>query len=165
MRKDVTRYWIAVASAAHVRRSLAEGIMQVCHGKAAPLRRVKPGDRIAYYSPTISFCGKERLQAFTAIGTVRDGEPYPFDRGGGFSPLQRDVDWEKAGEAPIKPLLNTLELTAGKRNWGYSFRYGLLGISARDSSVIAEAMGVRDPVSASEDQGGQNKRDRGDDQD
>ena len=29
--------------------------MQVCHGKAAPLQRIQPGDRVVYYSPTVSF--------------------------------------------------------------------------------------------------------------
>lgn len=32
--------WIAVASAEHVRSGRAQGFMQVCHGKAAPLRRL-----------------------------------------------------------------------------------------------------------------------------
>lgn len=31
--------WIAVASAEHVRSGRSQGFMQVCHGKAAPLRR------------------------------------------------------------------------------------------------------------------------------
>ena len=46
--------WIAVACAEHARRGCAEpqrGFMQVCHGKCAPLRRVKPGDSVAYYAP------------------------------------------------------------------------------------------------------------------
>ena len=42
-------YWIGVASADHVARGRADGFMQVCHGKAAPLRRIKPGDGVVYY--------------------------------------------------------------------------------------------------------------------
>jgi hypothetical protein len=38
------KHWLAVASAEHVRRGQAEGFMQVCHGKAAPLKRIQPGD-------------------------------------------------------------------------------------------------------------------------
>jgi hypothetical protein len=30
----------------------AKGFMQVSHGKAAPLRRIHPGDWVVYYSPT-----------------------------------------------------------------------------------------------------------------
>jgi hypothetical protein len=36
---DQARNWIAVASAEHAQRGRSEGFMQVCHGKAAPLRR------------------------------------------------------------------------------------------------------------------------------
>ncbi len=67
--------WIAVASADHVGRGRNEGFMQVNHGKAAPLKRIAPGSRVAYYSPTITHGGKVRLQAFTAIGVVKPGEP------------------------------------------------------------------------------------------
>jgi hypothetical protein len=133
-------HWIAVASAEHVRRGRAEGFMQVCHGKAAPLRQIKPGDRVVYYSPTVTFGAKDRLQAFTAIGTVRDGMPYEAEMGGGFHPFRRDVAWSDAEDAAIHPLLAALAFTAGKPNWGYKFRFGLFAISAQDFRVIAEAM-------------------------
>jgi len=135
-------YWIAVASAEHVRRGRAAGFMQVNHGKAAPLRRVKPGDGIIYYSPTTIMGEKDGLQAFTAIGTVREGEPYQGDMGGGFTPFRRDVEWTAAKETPIKPLLDRLEFTAGKLNWGYQLRFGLFSVSAVDFALIAEAMGA-----------------------
>jgi hypothetical protein len=135
-------YWIAVASAEHVRRGREGGFMQVNHGKAAPLRRIKPGDGIVYYSPTTILGQKDGLQAFTSIGTVREGEPYQGDMGGGFTPFRRDVEWAKAREAQIKPLLDRLEFTAGKSNWGYQLRFGLFAISEHDFSLIAEVMGV-----------------------
>jgi hypothetical protein len=50
--------WLAVASAEHVRRGRREGFMQVSQGKAAPLKRIKPGDRVVYYSPTAELGGK-----------------------------------------------------------------------------------------------------------
>ena len=133
--------WIAVASAEHVRRGRAQGFMQVCHGRGAPLRRIGPGDRVAFYSPTVTFRGKDRLQAFTALGIVKDGEPYRFDMGGGFCPFRRDVTWLDAREAPIQPLLGALEFTAA-RNWGYQLRRGLVPVSAHDMDAIAAAMGV-----------------------
>lgn len=137
----MSAHWIVVASAQHVRRGREGGFMQVNHGKSAPLRRIKPRDGIAYYSPTTILGEKDGLQSFTAIGTVREGEPYQGDMGGGFMPFRRDVDWARADEAPIKPLLDRLELTAGRSNWGYQLRFGLLPISAHDFSLIAEAMG------------------------
>jgi hypothetical protein len=134
--------WIAVASAEHVRLGRGIGFMQVCHGKASPLRRMRPGDRVAYYSPTVTFKGRDALQAFTAIGTVEEDEPYQLDMGGGFVPFRRNVAWLPAQEVPIRPLLARLEFAAGKPNWGYQLRFGLFAISAHDMAVIAEAMGV-----------------------
>ncbi|MBP2227651.1 hypothetical protein J2847_000933 [Azospirillum agricola] len=134
------RNWIAVASAEHVRLGRAAGFMQVCHGKAAPLRRLGPGDRVAYYSPSEVYRGKDKLQIFTAIGLVREGTPYQFDMGGGFVPFRRDVDWLKAREAPIRPLLDRLDFTGGTRNWGYQLRFGLFEVSDHDMRCIARTM-------------------------
>lgn len=144
----MSAYWIAVASAEHVRRGRAAGFMQVNHGKAAPLRRVKPGDGIVYYSPNTVLGEKDGLQAFTAIGTVREGEPYQGDMGAGFTPFRRDVAWAKAEEAPIKPLLDRLHFTVAKSNWGYQLRFGLFEIGDHDFRVIAEAMGAKMAVPA-----------------
>jgi hypothetical protein len=47
----MSRNWLAVASAEHVEIGRSAGFMQVCHGKASPLRRVQPGDRVVDYSP------------------------------------------------------------------------------------------------------------------
>jgi hypothetical protein len=132
--------WIAVASAEHVRRGLEGGFMQVCHGKAGPLRRIRPGDGVVYYSPSEVFGGNDGLRSFTAIGTVREAEPYEFDMGRGFRPFRRDVDWAHAEEVPIRPLLGCLEFTAGKPNWGYQLRFGVIAIGAHDFGVITDAM-------------------------
>ena len=134
--------WIAVASAEHVRLGRGQGFMQVSHGKAAPLKRIKPGDRVIYYSPTVVYGEKDGLQSFTAIGTVKEGDPYQVDMGKGFTQYRRDVTWAKAKEAPIQPLLEKLEFTAGKTNWGYKLRFGLFPISAGDFRLIAKAMGA-----------------------
>jgi hypothetical protein len=135
-----SKYWIAVASAEHARRGRSEGFMQVNHGKAAPLKRVKPGDWVIYYSPALTLGGKGKLQSFTAVGTVKNGEPYLFDAGRGFKPYRRNVAWAKAEEAPIGPLLEKLEFTTGKPNWGYQLRFGFFSISAADFRLIAQAM-------------------------
>jgi len=116
--------------------------MQVCHGKAAPLRRIDAGDHVVYYSPSEAFRGADRLQSFTAMGVVSDGIPYKAQMCGDFRPFRRDVDWLAAEETPIKPLLEQLAFTSGKRNWGYQLRFGLFEISGDDMAVIAAAMGV-----------------------
>jgi hypothetical protein len=136
----MSRHWIAVACAEHARRGRELGVMQVCHGKGAPLRRLTAGDGVVYYSPTASFGGKDRLQAFTTIGRVKDDRTYQADMGAGFRPFRRDVCYAAAQDAPILPLLDRLALTAGMRNWGYVLRFGLVEISARDFATIAAAM-------------------------
>ena len=138
----VHKYWVAVAAAKHVRIGRAQGFMQVNHGKAAALKRVRPGDRVAYYSPTDVLGTADGLQSFTAIGVVKDGETYQGDMGGGFCPFRRDVAWAEGKEVAIKPLLPVLGFTAARANWGYQLRFGLFEIVEADMLLIAEAMGV-----------------------
>lgn len=141
----MSKNWLAVASAEHVEIGRSAGFMQVCHGKATPLRRVQPGDRIVYYSPNRIYSpshalrGKDRLQAFTAIGTVKQGALYQADMGFGFHPHRRDVAWHDAEPAPLAVLQDELAFTHEK-NWGYRLRQGLIEISDADMTTIAEAM-------------------------
>jgi hypothetical protein len=134
--------WIAVASADHVAIGRAQGFAQVNHGKAGPLRRMRPGDRIIYYAPVRTHGGKERLQAFVAHGRIAAGEIYQGVMAGGFMPFRRDVIWDAAKAAPIAPLKDRLSFTAGRVNWGAPFRWGLFEIPEADAWIIAEAMGV-----------------------
>lgn len=140
------RNWIAVASAEHARQGRAEpaaGYMQVCHGKVAPLQRLRAGDRVAYYAPATTMRGADRLQSFVSIGTVLQGAPYAVDMGNGFVPHRRDVAYvADAHEAPIRPLLAQLEFVEDPQRWGAKFRFGLFAISDHDMRVIARAMGV-----------------------
>jgi hypothetical protein len=79
----------------------------------------------------------------SALGTVKPGLPYAFDAfdmGGGFEPFRRDVAWWDTRAVPIADLLQTLELTAGVRNWGYALRLGLLQLCEGDMDRISAAM-------------------------
>lgn len=67
------RYWIGVASKDHVLKAIGGGFCQLCHGKTNPLKRLTPGDWIAYYSPRTAKDGGEVVQAFTAIGQILEG--------------------------------------------------------------------------------------------
>jgi len=142
----MTKNWIAVASAEHARRGGEEGgFMQICHGKRGPLRRVNPGDRVAYYAPTLTFRGKDKCRAFILLGVVQIGAPYQVAMSADFHPFRRKVEWLSRQEAPIAPLLEQLDFTKGKRNWGYQLRFGLFAISDHDIDVIANAMGAALP--------------------
>jgi EVE domain len=137
------RCWIAVACAEHAQRGRDHarvGFMQVCHGQGGPLRRLHPGDVIAYYAPSTTMGGKDRLQSFVSLGVVQPGQPYQADMGGGFVPFRRDVRYVAAEPAPIAPLLDALEFVDNRRHWGQKFRFGLFEVSVRDMARIAQAM-------------------------
>jgi hypothetical protein len=141
-RRTPRRFWIGVASASHVRIGRAGGFMQLCHGRGAPLRRLRPGDGIIYYSPTDVFGARDGYRCFTAIGEVASSDPYRADMGGGFTPMRRDVLWSPAREVPIRPLLERLQLTRGRSSWGSVFRFGLVEIGEDDFAMIGAEMGA-----------------------
>ncbi|MBG1233378.1 EVE domain-containing protein [Aestuariivirga litoralis] len=139
----MTHYWIGVAAADHIARGVEGGFMQVNHGKLAPLKRMSPGDVVAYYSPVKVYGGDEKLQAFTAIGVVKDAAPYEGEMGS-FKAFRRDIGWHDASPSPIQPLLEALSFTQGQKSWGYKFRFGFFEIEQADMEVIAKAMGQTD---------------------
>ncbi|MFJ6325903.1 MULTISPECIES: EVE domain-containing protein [unclassified Rhizobium] len=131
-------YWLAVASAEHVRLGRQQGFMQVNHGKRAPLKRIKPGDGIVYYSPSVKMGERDGFQSFTAIGFVREGEPYLGQMACG-NAYRKDVDWLNAPEQPLRPLLGWLDFTQDK-NWGYKLRFGLVALGQSDFEFLEEIM-------------------------
>ena len=139
---SMQKFWIAVACRNHVARGIKAGICQVCHGKGGPLKRMAPGDWIAYYSPTHQFGEKEPCRRFTAIGTVLPNEPYQFRMTDDFVPWRRDVAFREAQEAPIEPLLDALTFITDKRRWGFPFRRGCFTIARNDFQIIAAGMGI-----------------------
>ena len=137
-------YWVGVVSRDHVLVAVSGGFCQLNHGKEAPMKRLAPGDRILYYSPRPSMRSGQPLQAFTAIGEVLDGDPYQVEQSERFQPFRRNVQYFKAREAPIRPLLPRLSFAAGKASWGQVMRRGTFRVDAADYRVIAEAMHVAD---------------------
>jgi EVE domain len=70
------KYWINVVSRNHVMRGVDGGFTQANHGKPHMLKKLGAGDWIVFYSPKTAFDGGKPLQAFTAIGLVKDDELY-----------------------------------------------------------------------------------------
>lgn len=138
-------YWIGVVSRSHVLRGVAGGFAQMNHGRQAPLKRMKAGDGLVYYSPRESYPDGAPLQAFSALGFIRSGEVYQHDMTPdgvpGFVSWRIDVDYQVVQCAPIKPLLAQLEFITDKTDWGAVFRFGQLKISEADFRRIAAAMG------------------------
>ena len=138
------KFWSVTASADHAAIGRREGIVQAGHGKAAPLVRLRAGDGVVIYSPRETYPKGASLQAFTAIGRVAVGEPWVGVMDGGFRPWRRGVIWAKAQAAPIRPLLQALDLTRGLTSWGMAFRSGLRPVSEADFKAVATAMQAPD---------------------
>ena len=86
--------------------------------------------------------GKVEVKNYADLSIVKDAAPYRVEMSGCFCPFRRDVDWRKARETPIKPLLDKLQFTTARRNWGFQLRFGLFEISEHDVIMIAAEMGV-----------------------
>ncbi|NGQ95235.1 EVE domain-containing protein [Brevibacillus sp. SYP-B805] len=142
MNSDGVRFWIGVVSKSHVRKGVEGGFAQLCHGKAAPLKRMKPGDWLIYYSPKTDLHSGQPLQAFTAIGRVRDHDVYEFPMSASFIPFRRNIDYYACKEVPIRNLLDRLSFTKGNPHWGYRFRTGHFEIDRDDFLIISQAMGI-----------------------
>lgn len=138
------RFFIGVASRDHVLRGVAGGFCQLCHGKAAQLKRMADGDWIAYYSPSTEFKSGVALQEFTAIGKIKAGNAYEVEMTPGFFPFRKDVAFvASAKPAKVRPLLDKLAFLKDKGNkWGSAFRFGHLEVTREDFQIIANAMGV-----------------------
>lgn len=136
----MTRYWIGVVSLSHVKRGVAGGFAQLGHGKAAPLRRMKPGDWLVYYSPKTDMDEGEPLQQFTALGKVTGESVYEHRMSPDFVPFRRDVSYVNCEPAAIAPLIPKLSFIKDPKRWGFPFRRGHIEMTQRDWRLIARAM-------------------------
>lgn len=134
------KYWVIVASKDHLQRGLDGGFIQANHGKVEPLKRMKPGDWVIFYSPKLEFSKPEKCQCFTAIGQIADDRIYQHDMGDGFVPFRRDVHFLPAHDASILPLIDTLTFIQDKSHWGAPFRFGTLQLPEQDFRLIAREM-------------------------
>jgi hypothetical protein len=141
MRMAPRRYWIAVASGDDVAAAVTGGFVQVNHGKAGPLERMRAGDGLAYYSPRERDEGGPPLQQFTAVGRVRDAPLSLADGADGEPVFRRAMDFLPAEPAPVKALLDELSFVRSRTHWGAAFRFGFLGVPEADFERIARAMG------------------------
>jgi hypothetical protein len=148
------RAWVGVVARAHVRRGVAGGFAQLCHGKRGALARMQPGDWLVYYSPATEMGGGAPLRAFTALGRVTGAAIYPFDMGGGFVPFRRDVAYERVRETPLRALAPRLRFVSENPRWGMLARRGHFEIAMEDLEIIAAAMrsAAPNPENAATDQ-------------
>lgn len=138
--QPVSRYWLIVAARDHVQKGVEGGFCQANHGKARNLKRMQKGDGVVFYSPKEAYGNPKPLQAFTALGHVSDDEVYQSPMAPDFEPFRRDIQFEHVQETPIQPLIAHLDFIRSKTNWGMTFRFGFLEISAADFDRIAREM-------------------------
>jgi hypothetical protein len=136
------KYWINTISLDHVLLGVAGSFTQASHGKPTMLKRLKKGDWIVFYSPKTSYREGESLQAFTAIGQIKDDEIYQYEISPDFVPWRRNVDFKKCIETPIRPLIDDLSFMKDKSHWGYMFRFGLFEITEPDFEKIRSSMTI-----------------------
>jgi len=135
------RYWIGIASKDHVDKGVKGGFMQLCHGKHAPLNKIKKDDRILYYSPNRIFGKKDRLQSFTAAGTVIENNIYQVKIDENFEPWRKNVNYDQdIKPVKIKPMIDELKFIKIKNKWGVYFRSGVKEINKEDYDVIIQEM-------------------------
>lgn len=134
------KYWIVVASKDHVARGVEGGFMQANHGKLAPLKRMKPDDRVVFYSPKETLEGDQKCQAFTAIGQTSDDEIYQVKMSDEFIPYRRNVKFIKAQDVSILPIIESLDFIKNKKSWGFPFRMGFFEIGKEDFEKISKEM-------------------------
>lgn len=133
--------WINTISLEHVRIGVKGGFTQAGHGSERGLKRLVRGDRIVFYSPKEHLDGGKPVQAFTAIGTILDDEPFQVTMTDDFRPWRRAIDFDgDVRDAPIRPLLDKLSFIADPKHWGFPFRRGLFEVPEPDFLMIAAAM-------------------------
>ncbi len=130
-------YWISCVSKDHVVAGVLGEYVQAA--ESAPLKRLSKGDIVVFYSEGTKFRAGELLQAFTAIGRVRDDKPFQVTVTPVFKPWRRQMAFIGCEETPIEPLIPELAFITDKLNWGLP-RRGLIEIGETDFTKIAHAM-------------------------
>lgn len=134
------KYWIIVASKDHVEVGVAQGIAQACHGKSSPLKRMKKGDFVIYYSGKQTMGKPDKCQEFTAIGKVITEETYTVKVSEDFCPSRREMEFFECKNVSILPLIDDLDFIPNKKSWGYPFRFGFFEIKQNDFELISSKM-------------------------
>jgi len=137
-RKDSTlRFCLGGASKDHVALGVADGFCQLCHGKKAPLQRMRRGDYILYYSPKQEFRSRRPYQAITACGVVTGDVVYQYEMFPGFVPYRRDIEWQE----PIREVpLDILRTLPGWSEVAPKLRFGHVELPSELFQAIQEYM-------------------------
>ena len=137
-----TRYWIAVATLDQVQCGIEGGFVQLAQGEELPLKRMKVGDWLIFYSSRPGEKSKDPYQAFTAVARMMDSEVYSVFVPDGFIFFRRNARYFPCHHTAIHPLIEKLSFILNKKRWGFPFRTGHFEITPEDFEVITSAMGL-----------------------
>jgi hypothetical protein len=129
------KHWLAIISLEHARIAASSGFLQVCHGKAAPLRRTSAGDEFFIYSPKTGMGSGDSIMAITYRGIFDDDHVYQVEQAPGFKPFRKDVTFDRNFQPVSIRAIVGMELTANA-NWGLIVRRGFVELSAADATHI-----------------------------
>ena len=130
--------WVSVVSKEHALIGIAGGFMQACHGKAAPLKRMKAGDWFMFYCPATTMSGGVKVQKFLGLGRVKNDDTYQFEMNPEFCPFRRDIEFIAGAESLESAPISTLKTLSIKSK----LRFGFFELPGTDAAVILESMGL-----------------------
>ncbi|WP_208434342.1 EVE domain-containing protein [Bartonella taylorii] len=137
------KHWIAVISRAYARLAAEFGFLQVCHGKAVPLRKTSKGDEAFIYCPRSEIGTGQVLQTIEFQCIFKDNYIYQVEKAPDFIPFRKDVIFNKQAQSVILKEIQDLDFLTNS-HWGILVRRIFFEITAYDAARIYEAMGIHD---------------------
>ncbi|WP_370931497.1 EVE domain-containing protein [Bartonella sp. DGB1] len=131
------KHWIAVISRDHAQTAARSGFLQVCHGKASPLRRTNAGDEVFIYCPRSEMGGGTILKTIEFHGIFKNNEVYQVEQFPGFNPYRKDVIFMRNFQPLILKEVKGLEFTTTP-HWGMLARRGFFEISPHDAALLKQ---------------------------
>ncbi|WP_273760632.1 EVE domain-containing protein [Bartonella sp. ML70XJBT.G] len=135
------KHWIAVISREHARLAAQFGFLQVCHGKARPLRKTSKGDEVFIYCPRCKMGTGQILQTIEFQCIFKDNHIYQVEQMPHFTPFRKDVIFHKQARSVVLKEIQGLEFLTNS-HWGMLARQVFFEITAFDAAKIRKAMGI-----------------------
>ncbi|WP_409361541.1 EVE domain-containing protein [Bartonella heixiaziensis] len=135
------KHWIAVISRDHARLAAEFGFLQVCHGKAGPLRKTSKGDEAFIYCPRCEMRSGKVLQTIEFQCIFKDNHVYQVEQALQFAPFRKNVIFNKQAQPIVLKEIQGLKFLTNPQ-WGMLARRGFFEITAYDAARIREAMGI-----------------------
>jgi len=132
------KHWIAVISLEHAQIAVASGFLQVCHGKATPLKATRADDEFFIYCPKTKMKDGKSIKQIAFRGHFNDGEIYQVEQLSGFRPWRKNVDFDTQFQAVVLSSIADMELTRNP-HWGMLARRGFFEISAHDAALLNQS--------------------------